>query len=74
MTCCKNVGPVDRAIRAFIGAVAFALALTVLDARQGAVVGIIAVGVGAVMLLTAALGVCPLYVPLKLSTCKAGRV
>jgi hypothetical protein len=27
-------------------------------------------GVGAVMLLTAAIGFCPAYLPIKLSTCK----
>jgi hypothetical protein len=36
----------------------------------GAVWGIVAAVVGVVMLGTAALGICPAYMPLKISTCK----
>lgn len=67
---CKNVGPVDRALRLIVGIVLIVLAITMLGATDGAVAGIIAVAAGAVMLLTAALGFCPAYLPFKMSTCK----
>ena len=58
----RNMGNLDRLIRAVVG-----LALVV--------VGIvlmgwwwIATGVGVIMLITAALAWCPLYVPFKIST------
>lgn len=72
MNCCKNVGTIDRTVRIVIGIVAIALAFTTLGLATGAVAGIVAALVGVVMLGTAAMGVCPLYVPLKLSTCKVG--
>jgi len=70
MTVCKNVGPIDRGLRALIGIVALVIAFTSLGVMDGSIAGIIAAAVGAVMLLTAALGLCPLYVPIGLSTCK----
>lgn len=70
MSTCKNVGSVDRGIRAVIGVVALILAFTTLGVTSGSLLGIIAAIVGVVMLGTAALGMCPLYMPLKLSTCK----
>lgn len=72
MNCCKNVGTIDRTVRIVIGIVAIVLAFTTLGLATGAVAGIVAALVGVVMLATAAMGICPLYVPLKLSTCKAG--
>lgn len=71
MCCCKNVGTLDRSIRLFVGLALFALAFGVLRLNEGALPGIVAAAIGGVMLLTAALGVCPLYVPLRLSTCGA---
>lgn len=73
MPLCKNVGSVDRIVRAVIGVVALAVAFSSLRIMEGGIAGIIAAAVGVIMLLTAAIGVCPLYVPLKLSTCKALR-
>lgn len=70
MAACKNVGTADRAVRGVVGVVALTLAFTTLNVMEGAIGGIVAAGVGAIMLLTAAIGMCPLYVPLKLSTCK----
>lgn len=70
---CKNVGGADRAVRLVIGIVALVLAITMLRVTEGAALGIVAAVVGAIMLLTAALGVCPLYLPLKLSTCRVAR-
>ena len=68
MTNCQNVGGVDRAVRGIIGIVALVLAFTMFGVTSGAVVGVIAAIVGVVMLLTAALGFCPAYLPFKLST------
>ncbi|MBX3402160.1 MAG: DUF2892 domain-containing protein [Phycisphaeraceae bacterium] len=67
---CKNVGPVDRALRLVVGIILIALAIGMLGVAEGSVGGIIAVAAGAVLLLTGALGFCPAYLPLKLSTCK----
>lgn len=67
---CKNVGRIDRAFRAMLGLVALALAFTVFHVMDGNVPGLIAAAVGVVMLGTAAVGVCPLYLPFTLSTCK----
>lgn len=67
---CKNVGPADRAIRGLIGIVALVLAFTTLGVMAGLLWGIVAAVIGVVMLGTAAVGMCPLYMPFKLSTCK----
>jgi hypothetical protein len=67
---CTNVGTADRAVRAVIGIVALALAFTTLGVMAGTLWGIVAAVVGVVMLGTAALGMCPAYMPFKISTCK----
>jgi membrane-bound ClpP family serine protease len=67
---CTNVGTADRAVLALVGIVAMVLAFTTLGVMAGAVWGIVAAVVGVVMLGTAGLGMCPAYMPLKISTCK----
>ncbi len=69
MALCKNVGSVDRGFRALVGIIALVLAFTTLGVMTGSLWGIVAAVVGVVMLGTAAVGMCPLYIPLKLSTC-----
>jgi hypothetical protein len=69
MNVCRNVGTIDRAVRVVVGVVAITLAFAMLGLTSGEVAGIVAGLIGVVMLATAALRVCPLYVPLKLSTC-----
>lgn len=69
---CRNVGMIDRAARALIGVTALILAFTVFHVTTGEIPGVIAAVLGVVMLLTAAIGMCPLYVPMKVSTCKRG--
>lgn len=69
MALCKNVGSVDRGFRALVGIVALVLAFTTLGVMAGSMWGIVAAVVGVVMLVTAAMGMCPLYIPFKLSTC-----
>lgn len=62
----KNVGSIDRAIRALAGIAL--LAAFFLGALQGAP-GIVALVVGIVMLATAAIGWCPPYKLLGINTC-----
>ena len=62
----KNVGGIDRAIRAVVGIAL--LAAYFLGAVQGTL-GIVALVVGIVMLGTAALGWCPPYSLLGINTC-----
>jgi hypothetical protein len=63
----KNIGTTDRILRllaaVLIGGILFA---GVLKGTLGLVLGILAV----VFLLTSAVGFCPLYVPLRISTKK----
>ncbi|MEI4234634.1 YgaP family membrane protein [Roseovarius sp. D22-M7] len=66
-----NIGTIDRALRALLGLVLLVTALgglaPVFDA--GAVKWI-AVAVGAVLLATAGMRICPLYTVLGIRTCK----
>jgi len=68
---CRNVGSIDRIARVMIGLIAITLAFTVLNVTEASIAGIIAGAVGVVMLITGALGFCPLYIPLKCSTEKS---
>ena len=65
----KNVGTIERAIRAIIGLVALAAAFTMLGGLAETM-GIIAAVVGVIMLGTAAIGWCPPYAIFGFSTCK----
>lgn len=56
-----NVGKTDRVIRVIVGAAMIAAGLYY-QSWIGAI--------GLIPLLTAALGWCPLYLPLSISTCK----
>ncbi|MGK0619820.1 YgaP family membrane protein [Meiothermus cerbereus] len=62
-----NEGTTDRIIRLVLAVVLFLLAFTV----AGGVWVYVAAGLGAVMLLTAAVGFCPLYAALGVNTCPA---
>ena len=62
----KNTGNVDRLVRGVVVApLAIVLAAVV---GVGSVLGIVLLVVAAIMLLTAVLGVCPLYSVLGMST------
>lgn len=63
-----NMGPLDRKIRAFV--VAPLLVILAIVVGPGEVLGIIFFALAAIMLLTSAVGSCPLYLPFGLSTCK----
>lgn len=64
----SNESMVDRIIRAVIGVVLFALYFTNI---VSGVLGIILLVVGAIALVTAAVGFCPLYALLKTRTNKS---
>jgi hypothetical protein len=61
----KNLGSADRAIRAVLGVVVLILILTnTITGTVAAILGIVA----AALLITSAIGFCPAYLPLKIST------
>lgn len=62
-----NVGSADKVIRLVIAVVAAVVAFMV---GAGSVLGIILLVVAAVMLITAAVGFCPLYRLFGVNTCK----
>jgi hypothetical protein len=66
----KNVGSIDRAIRALAGIAL--LAVYFLGAVEGTL-GIVALVAGVVMLFTAAVGWCPPYSLLGINTCGVKR-
>jgi len=61
-----NMGAMDRIIRAIVGIVALVLALWVVTGGWQIALWV----VSGIMLVTAAIGFCPLYVPLHISTKK----
>ncbi|MFN8108963.1 MAG: DUF2892 domain-containing protein [Thermoleophilia bacterium] len=63
-----NMHPADRLLRAVV--VAPVLIIAAMKVGHGTLLGVILFVLAAVMLLTAAVGNCPLYMPLGLSTCK----
>ena len=63
----KNMGSTDRGIRIAVAVVVLALFLTkVISGPVAVILGIVA----AVFLITGFVGVCPAYIPLKISTLK----
>lgn len=64
----RNEGPIDRGIRAALGVVAIVGGVVV-----GGAPAVLLYVVGAVLLGTAAVGWCPLYRVLSISTCPAPR-
>ncbi len=63
----RNMGKIDRVIRAFLIAPAAVIAAFAIGA--GSVLGIVLLAVAAIMLATSAVGFCPLYALLRLNTC-----
>lgn len=66
----RNEGSVDRIVRLVLGAVALILAFLILDAGSGAAGGVVLAVIGAIILLTAAMGSCLLYSLFHFSTKK----
>lgn len=68
----KNVGTLDRAARAILGLVLLYLAFASgLPLFEGALVKYGAAVIGAVMLVVAAVRICPLYSLIGIKTCRA---
>jgi uncharacterized membrane protein len=65
-----NESTLDRIIRGIVGAIALVLAVVV---GVGSVGGILMIVVGGILVVTAAVGFCPLYRILGLSTAKANK-
>lgn len=64
-----NEGMIDRAVRFILGAALIAVALLALNVMDGAILGIVAAAVGAVLVITGLAGYCPAYKICGLSTC-----
>ena len=63
----KNMGTIDRVVRIFAAIAVVVLFLThAISGPLAIILGVIA----AVLVLTSFVGVCPAYIPLKLSTAK----
>jgi len=62
----RNMSNLDRAVRALVAAGSIAIALAV---GASSVAGIILLAFAAIMLLTGAVAMCPIYRLLGLSTC-----
>ncbi len=62
MLCCRNVSPVDRALRVLLGVVLIALVFVGPQTNWG--------WVGLIPLVTGALGTCPIYRLFGKSSCK----
>jgi hypothetical protein len=63
----QNMGTMDRMLRAVVAA---AIAILYLTGAIGGTVAVVLGVVAVIFLLTSAVGVCPAYLPLGLSTCK----
>jgi hypothetical protein len=65
-----NVGTVDRIVRAVVGLAALLGAVAI---GSGSVAFVLLMVVGAILLVTAAVGFCPLYRVLGITTCPVAR-
>lgn len=66
----QNENTADRVIRVVLGAALVTASFVALGITSGAGLGIAAAAVGAILLVTGAIGFCPLYRLLGISTCK----
>ena len=63
----QNMGTIDRVVRTLVAlAIAAAIFMGYIEGTVAIILGVLA----AVFLLTSVIGVCPLYLPFKLSTKK----
>lgn len=65
-----NMGSADRLIRVLV---AIVFAVLYFTGTVGGTLGIVLLALGAVFLLTSAIGFCPLYAPFGISTCPAKK-
>ncbi|MCA9304138.1 MAG: DUF2892 domain-containing protein [Phycisphaerales bacterium] len=68
-----NEGGADRAVRAILGIALIVSAYLWLGMMDGAITGIIAGAIGAILLLTGLVGFCPAYTLCGMNTCKGGK-
>ncbi len=66
----RNEGILDRVVRVALGMGLVPAGLFWFGGLQGSVVGLVAAGLGGLGLITGFTGVCPLYIPLGISTLK----
>jgi uncharacterized membrane protein len=66
----RNESTADRIVRTVVGAALLAVSLATLGLTSGKLLGIVAAVGGAILLLTAAIGMCPLYRLLHIDTSK----
>lgn len=66
----KNEGTADRVIRAVVGIAALIGAFAT---GLGSVLGVVLLVVGAILVVTAAVGFCPLYKVFGMNTCPAPK-
>lgn len=64
----RNEGVLDRSVRVVLGLVLLPTGLLLLGGLQGSVLGLVAAGLGVLVLITGFTGVCPLYMPFEIST------
>ena len=64
----KNEGPVDRTIRVVAGILLIGVGLLVLGGLEASVAGVVVTAFGLWLIVTGAIGFCPLYVPLGINT------
>ena len=64
----KNEGPVDRTIRVVAGILLIAVGLLLLGGLEASVAGVVVAAFGLWLIVTGAIGFCPLYVPFGINT------
>lgn len=64
----RNEGPADRTIRVVAGIILIAVGLFPLEALEASIAGVVAAAFGLWLIVTGAIGVCPLYVPFGINT------
>lgn len=62
-----NEGTIDRVVRIIVGLVLVGLGFFAISGTVGVIVGIL----GLILLVTGAIGWCPLYMPFKINTRKS---
>ena len=67
----QNVGSIDKIVRFVLGAVLILAGLLALGGLSGSILGIIAAVVGVVLIVTAAIGWCPIWMALGINTHKS---
>ena len=64
----RNEGTLDRILRLALATVLLPVGIFLLGGLQGTVLGLLAIGIGALALITGLTGVCILYIPFGIST------